>query len=76
VKKIVLDDKLHEKLVDQMHPLEIVDAAGNVLGRYVPDLSGYEGLEDDITEEELQRREKETGGRTLAEIMEDLRKRA
>jgi len=58
--------------------VEICDESGNVLGYFSPkgDRSLYEGIEVPISEEELDRREKEGGGRTLAEILADLENRA
>jgi hypothetical protein len=76
--KIVVDAVLRSKLHNLTQALELCDESGRVLGRFSPtiDLSQYEGLEPQISEEELQRRERESGGRSLAVIMADIEKRA
>jgi hypothetical protein len=76
--KIVVDAVLRSKLQNLTQALELCDESGRVLGRFSPtlDLSQYEDLDPQISEEELRRREREGGGRTLAEIMADLEKRA
>ncbi len=76
MQKIVADSELPQKLQKVMHPVEVVDQTGLVLGVFKPDLSRYEGLEPQISEEELDRREQEEGGRTLDEILRDLGKRS
>ena len=75
MQKIIADSELPQKLQKVMHPVEVVDHTGRVLGVFKPDLSQYEGLEPDISEEELDRIAREGGGRTLAEILADLEKR-
>jgi hypothetical protein len=56
---------------------EICDAAGRVLGRFVPVLAADQDvLDPGVSDEELDRREKLGGGRRLADILSDLRKRA
>jgi hypothetical protein len=69
--RIVVDATLHEKLARILHPVELCDADGHVLGRYIPDLSLYD-LEPGVSEEELRRREQAGGGRTLKGILSDL----
>ena len=75
MKRVVVDGSLPVKLPHIPEPVELCDAAGNVLGVYTPDRAGFDGLDPEITEEELDRRESEPGGRTLPEILADLEKR-
>jgi hypothetical protein len=76
--RIIIDAALRSKLDNLLQAVELCDESGRVLGRYVPLLepSMYEGLEPQISDEELQRRKQQGGGRTLAEILADLEKRA
>jgi len=72
--RVIVDATLHEKLAQILHPVELCDAEGHVLGQYIPDLSQYD-LGPEISEEELDRREKEGGGRyTTQEVLERLEK--
>jgi hypothetical protein len=72
---MIVDQNQSERLGRQMHPADLCDPYGRVLGRFIPDLSGYEGLEPPIDEEELQRIEREGGGRKLADILAGLQNR-
>ena len=56
--RITLDADLRSKLLNLTQPLELCDESGRVLARVLPaiDASMYEGLEPQISEEELQRR--------------------
>jgi hypothetical protein len=76
--RVVLDDATLAKLVHVTQTVDLCDPKGRVIGRFVPiiDAARYVGREPDITEEELQRRERQGGGRPLAEIMRDLEKGA
>ena len=58
--------------------VEVCDESGQVLGLFYPTINGArdEDPEPPISEEELARRSKERRGRSLAEIMADLEKRA
>ena len=72
--RVIVAATLHEKLAQSLHPVELCDAEGHVLGQYIPDLSQYD-LGPEISEEELDRREKEGGGRyTTQEVLERLEK--
>ena len=71
MKRLLLDAAVLTQLPEMLSPVELVDAAGNVLGVYVPDLSKY-GLAVPFTEEELRASEEGPPGRTLSEIMADL----
>ena len=65
--RIRLNDAVASELRKAPGPVELVDEAGAVVGRFMP-------REPYISEEELQRREQEPG-RSLKEIWADLEKR-
>jgi hypothetical protein len=70
--RIVIDSNLDKSLQDLVEPVELCDHAGRVLGHYFPaiDLSQYGPLEPQISEEELDRREKENQKRySTAEVL-------
>jgi len=56
---------------------ELRDPTGKVLGYFTPvtDPSLYVGVESPTSEEELDRRSREGGGRQLGEILRDLERR-
>jgi hypothetical protein len=74
--KITLDDALRSKLNGLNEYLEICDADGRTLGHYLPAEAYRELLvawsKAHISDEELERRDREPGGRTLAEIWQRL----
>jgi len=76
--RVVVDPLTCAKLVNAQNPLELCDESGHLLGRFFPavDPSLYEMLEPGVSDEELDRREREGGGRSLREILADLEKRA
>ena len=57
--QIFLDSSVTSQLSKIDRPVDICDASGKVLGRFMPisDMSGWERLTPDVTEEELDRRE-------------------
>jgi hypothetical protein len=70
--RIVVNSNLDKALRDVGEPVELCDEAGRVLGHYFPavDLSQYGPLEPQISEEELDRRERENQKRyTTAEVL-------
>jgi hypothetical protein len=73
--QIILDAALRIKLNNLSEPLELCDESGQVLGRFLPTITSanYEGLEPQVTREELQRR-KENKGKTYstAEVLAHL----
>jgi len=73
--RIVVDPAMQSRLEGLQVVAELCDASGRVLGRFVP-VQQEVILEPQISEEELRRREAEGGGRPLADILADLRKRA
>ena len=76
--RVVLDPTTLAKLRDAWQTLELCDGNGQVVGRFVPivDRSKCADLEPQISEEELDRRERAGGGRPLADILKDLGKRS
>jgi hypothetical protein len=74
--RVVINADLRSKLPALTQPLELCDEAGNVLGQFTPvlDLSQYEPLEPQVSEEELDRREQESEWYTTAEVLAHLEK--
>ena len=60
---------LKEQLLHAEDTCEIVDAAGNKLGRFTPEYVGYECP---LSDEELDQIERRGGGRPLKDILRDL----
>lgn len=76
--RVVLDAATAAKLHGARDSVELCDESGRVLGRFVPAENGLPGGKlpgPQISEEELDRRERAGGGRSLAEILADLEKR-
>ncbi len=76
--KIIVDSTTSALLRWVKEPVELFDEEGCQLGTFTPvdKKSLYRDVEIPCTEEELRRFAKEKGGRTLAEILADLEKRA
>jgi hypothetical protein len=75
--QIILDTSVASKLIALDRPVELCDASGQVLGKFIPlvNLSGWEPVSPDITEEELERRVKSNEKRyTTAEVLSHLKK--
>jgi hypothetical protein len=76
--QIILDASVSGKLNALGHPVELCDPSGRVLGRFVPliDLSKWEPVSPEVSEEELDRREQAGEKRyTTAEVLTYLEKR-
>jgi hypothetical protein len=79
--RILADETLLSKLRNLSEPLELVNNAGRVIGRVVPvedcsdvvDLSKWEPVGPDVTEEELDRRERSDKWYTTQEVLDHLR---
>jgi hypothetical protein len=71
--RIVVDETIKKQLLHAKEPCEVVDAAGNKLGNFTPDYVGYECP---LSDEELDRIQKEGGGRPLKDILRELERRA
>ena len=75
--KITLDPTALAKLSNIGHQVELCDTSGRTLGYFVPVVTAtqYADSPCPVSEEELDRRERQGGGRTLAEILADLERR-
>jgi hypothetical protein len=77
VSKVIVDASTVAKLVGLRESAEICDGSGRLLGHFIPAVDySQEGGRPPISEEELKRRERQGGGRSLATILADLEKRA
>jgi hypothetical protein len=75
--QIILDTNVCGKLTALTHPVELCDASGRVLGRFVPriDMSEWEPVSPAASEEELDRREQAGEKRySTAEVLAYLEK--
>lgn len=72
--RIPLDQTLRDKLRNLTEPLELCDEAGVVVARVYPVADDFEPREPQVSEEELDRREKSDKWWTTAELLEHLRK--
>jgi hypothetical protein len=75
--RVIVNETLRNMLHNLSQPLELCDEAGRVLARVLPtiDPSQYEGLEPQISKEELQRRKQNKGKTyTTAEVLGHLEK--
>lgn len=72
--RIVVDDAFTSQLPNAIMPCVVFDTAGKRLGYFTPesDPTWYEGLVPSVSDEELARRERAGGGRSLSEILADL----
>ena len=74
--QIILPDNAVSQLAAADDPVVICNQAGKVLGTFFPGLEHdpalYEGLESPLTPEERERRLKEPGRKTLAQIWKEL----
>lgn len=72
--QVTIDSATAAKLKDIHEKVELRDEAGRIVGHFVPgpprDADGK--IVIPISEEELDRRSNEKGGRPLADILEDL----
>lgn len=73
--QIILDPSLANKLTNLSQVVELCDTSGRVLGRFVPavDLSEWEPVSPDVSEEELDQREQATEWYTTEEVLAHLR---
>jgi hypothetical protein len=76
--KILVDEALRKKLAKVDELAELCDESGKTLGIFYPaepqEPKLPAGFKSPISDEELNRRKKEPGGQTLAEIWAELEK--
>jgi hypothetical protein len=74
--RIVIDEKLRTLLGSLAEPIELCDSAGQTIGHFLPEEAfkqmALAWANASVTDEELNQRRQEPGGRTLAEIWKDL----
>jgi hypothetical protein len=77
--KIVLDSAVAGQLANAKVHVPICDPSGHTVGYFIPaaehDREVYQWAKSQISEEELDRRATEPGGRTTEEILKDLQRR-
>lgn len=76
--RVTLDADAVRKLRGLSEPAEVCDATGRVVGRFTPaiDLSDWVPVAPDISEEELDRRERSNEKRlTTAEVLDRLKRK-
>jgi hypothetical protein len=73
--KIIIDKRTRAQFHDLKEPLQFVDESGHLLGLFTPNVDPAL-LKPQITEEEIQRRLAQGGGRPLVDILRDLEKGA
>lgn len=76
--RITVNDDLLSQLGQSVEPVELCDPSGRVMGSFYPDPRLRPGSLRELspfTEEELDRRSKEPGGRPLEDILRDLSRR-
>jgi hypothetical protein len=78
VTRLIIDPATQAKLDRGSDVLEICNDAGKVLGHFFPavDPASIKKNEPTISEEEIERRIRQGGGRELSAILADLEKRA
>lgn len=75
--QIFLDASVSSQLHNLTQPVELCDSSGRVLGRFIPmiDMSEWEPISPDISEEELDQRAKSNQKRySTAEVLARLEK--
>ena len=71
--KIIVDKNIRAQFHDMKEPLQFVDETGHVLGLFTPNVNPAL-LKPQISEEAIQQRLAQGGGRPLAEILRALEK--
>jgi hypothetical protein len=75
--RIVIGDSLNQQFRSVADLCEVFDSSGNRLGLFQPDTqqTTYDGYECPLSDEELDRIEREGAGRPLADVFRDLESR-
>jgi hypothetical protein len=73
--RIILDASVSSKLSNLIEAVEICDPYGRVLGRFIPriDMSEWEPVSPDVSEEELDRREQSEEWYTTEQVLAHLK---
>jgi hypothetical protein len=73
--QITIDEAMSNKLYNLCQVVELCDPSGRVLGQFMPkvDISEWEPVTPDVSEEELDRRERSTEWYTTEEVIKYLR---
>lgn len=73
---IVVDDSFTRQLPGAEAPMVVFDATGKRLGYFTPEINPalYQGVNSSVSDDELLRRERAGGGRSLQEILNDFHK--
>ncbi|HEY7426705.1 MAG TPA: hypothetical protein VH682_20890 [Gemmataceae bacterium] len=69
--QIIVDAALSSKLGQQFQPVDLCDLSGRVLGQFIPkvDISEWEPISSEISEEELDQCEKSTEWYSTEEVL-------
>jgi hypothetical protein len=72
--RLIVDSAMREKLCNGKDSVEVFDEAGQILGVFyqTPPAPLPPGWRSPFSDEEIQRRRQEKGGRPLAEVLKDL----
>ena len=73
--RIVVDEQTSEALRTTAETILVCDKSGRILGQVIRGDRVPERLDPEISDEELDRREKAGGGRPLQDILKDLESR-
>jgi hypothetical protein len=73
--KVVLDQGTRARFNGLKEPLQFVDESGHLLGLFTPNIDPTR-LQPQISDDEIQRRLAQGGGRPLADILDDLETRS
>jgi len=72
--RLMIDAATRGKLRGLTEPMEFTDESGRVLGHFVP-AANADPREPQISQEEIDRRLRAGGGRSLADILKELEQR-
>jgi hypothetical protein len=72
--RIIVDESFTNQMSDGTAPCLVFDSTGKRIGCFTPEVSAtsYRDARPAVSEEELDRRERAGGGRSLREILNDL----
>jgi hypothetical protein len=75
--RIIVDESFTSQLPNVEAPCLVFDSTGKKIGCFTPEVAAslYEAAGPTVSEEELARRERVGGGRSLAEILNDVQQK-